>query len=261
MTEKYIPTVEEKDTYRARRDFLSISGDGIFATLQGEGVTAGYPAVFLRLQDCNLHCGKDGIGWRCDAWYTWDRSTPEFWKERQNNPPHEVAEEISSAWLEAFGSTEAEPRLVITGGEPLLQQDRIVELLKLLNGWQFEIETNGTIVPRVELQNCQINCSPKLSSSGNSVRSRYRPEVLHAISNLSNSWFKFVVSSPEDEGEIQTIVRECSILPEKILLMSEGVSRDTLEARDSLIELIASRIGAVAIRRNQIFWFGDRRRT
>lgn len=133
--------------------------------------------------------------------------------------------------------------------------------MKLLNGWQFEIETNGTIVPRVELQNCQINRSPKLSNSGNLVRSRYRPEVLRAISNLSNSWFKFVISSPEDEGEIQTIVRECSILPEKILLMSEGVSRDALEARDSLIELIASRIGAVAIRRNQIFWFGDRRRT
>lgn len=133
--------------------------------------------------------------------------------------------------------------------------------MKLLNGWQFEIETNGTIVPRVELQNCQINCSPKLSSSVNPVRSRYRPEVLHAISNLSNSWFKFVISSPEDEGEIQTIVRERSILPEKILLMSEGVSHDTLETRDSLVELIASRIGAVAIRRNQIFWFGDRRGT
>lgn len=261
VAEKYIPTVEEKDIYRARRDFLSISGDGVFATLQGEGVTAGLPAVFLRLQDCNLHCGKDGIGWRCDAWYTWDKSTPEFWKERQNNLPHEVAEEISSAWLEAFGSTEAEPRLVITGGEPLLQQDKVIELVHLLNDWKIEIETNGTIAPRTELQNYQINCSPKLSSSGNPVRSRYRPEVLRAISNLSNSWFKFVVSGPEDEGEIRTIVRECGISPEKILLMSEGVSRDALETRNILIESIASRIGGVAIRRNQIFWFGDRRRT
>lgn len=33
-----------------------LSGDGIFYTIQGEGVSIGKPAIFMRLHMCNLHC-------------------------------------------------------------------------------------------------------------------------------------------------------------------------------------------------------------
>src|SRR3972149_4620795 len=67
--------LRDPEKLRMHEDKLKISGDGAFYTLQGEGVTMGEPAVFLRLHICNLRCG-----W-CDAWYTWNPKTPEFWTE------------------------------------------------------------------------------------------------------------------------------------------------------------------------------------
>jgi len=39
-----------------RDDRIKLSGDGVFYTVQGEGITTGLPAVFMRLQFCNLMC-------------------------------------------------------------------------------------------------------------------------------------------------------------------------------------------------------------
>ncbi len=263
----YKPLPNEMEKFLDRRRGLSVSGDGIFATFQGEGVSAGLPAVFLRLQDCNLHCGRDGDGWRCDAWYTWDRCTPEFWKERKNESVQNVKKQIEDTWNDRFGYTYIQGqgmsrRLVITGGEPLLQQDKIVKLIDQLDeDWVFEIETNGTILPFDGLSNCQINCSPKLSNSGNPICSRYKPSVLRAISNMPNSWFKFVISDYCDEEEVAQIVSECNIPIEKVLLMGEGTSTSELADKRRIVQEIAGHIGAVAIERNQIIWFGDKRRT
>jgi 7-carboxy-7-deazaguanine synthase len=259
--ERYVPSTEEIANYSRRRELLSVSGDGVFATLQGEGVTAGEPAVFLRLQDCNLHCGRDDIGWQCDAWYTWDKSTPEFWKERANRQTSDIVQDVLEAWQEAHGDKEISPRLVITGGEPLLQQAKLIPLLESLSDWSVEIETNGTITPDERLASCQFNCSPKLASSGNALRARYRPTALRAIAEMPNSWFKFVVATPDDEAEIVRIISENDIPAEKVLLMAEGVDADTLTARREKVKEIACNIGGTAIERNHIFWFGDKRRT
>lgn len=258
--EQYVPLPEERDRHLQRHQKMSLSGDGIFATIQGEGVTAGAPAVFLRLQDCNLHCGKDNIGWQCDAWYTWDKTTPEFWKERSNRDIEDVAQDVNSAWLETFSDIELDQRLVITGGEPLLQQVKIASLLDMLKEWDVEIETNGTVVPHESLTSCQFNCSPKLASSGNSLRTRYRPEAIKAIASMPDSWFKFVVSVPKDEEEISSMIEECNIPPQRVLIMSEGTDTKTLSAHNPHIVQVANRIGGTAIERNHIFWFGDKRR-
>src|SRR3989338_5826890 len=98
MTEKYTPSDIEKANTLEKGDFLKISGDGIFATLQGEGITAGEPAVFLRLHNCNLHCGLNGVGWRCDPFYTWDKNTSEYWRESTNKTAKEVVGGIYKAW-------------------------------------------------------------------------------------------------------------------------------------------------------------------
>ena len=167
----YRPTLEDLQRVRPQPDLLKVSGDQVFATLQGEGITAGKPSVFLRLHYCNLKCGKSS-GWKCDTGYTWDRTRKEFWSEPMDWTAAEATERIVSAWLGKFPN-ESDPNLVITGGEPLLQQQKLLPIIDKLPGWTIEIETNGTLNPLAELANCQINCSPKLANSGNDTQRRY----------------------------------------------------------------------------------------
>ncbi len=73
-----------------------------------------------------------------------------------------------------------------------------------------------------------VNCSQSQVAEIQSVHD-IDQKYFMLISNLSNSWFKFVISSPEDEDKPDNS-RECSILPENTT-DGEGVSRDTLEAK------------------------------
>ena len=225
-------------------------------------MTAGVESIFLRLQNCNLRCGADGNGWLCDTWYTWDQTKPEFWKETVNAPVHEVADRIIDVWQERFGDTVRTPNLVISGGEPLMQQPKIVELLSHLPSWTFEIKTNGTYAPVDELQQCQINCSPKLASSGNSLRARFRPEVLQKIATFPKHWFKFVITDSnfdEDVSEVASMVDTVGIDPTRVLMMCEGNDVASLTEHFPRVVSAAELLGFTAVQRMHVFWFGNKR--
>jgi len=256
---RYCPTLAEIQALRPKEGNFKVSGDGIFATRQGEGVTAGMNAVFLRLHFCNLACGRDG-GWKCDTWYTWDKQTREFWQESQDITPEAVAQKVVIAWTEKFGLA-SDHRIVVTGGEPLLQQREIAKLLKFLPGWKVEVETNGTIIPISELHDCQFNCSPKLANSGNGLNRRYRPQVLNAIAGLPNSWFKFVVTSVQDLDEVKTMVIGSGIPDAKVLIMPEGNSVEIVQSRLNSLQDQVVALGWQTTNRNQLIWFGNQRRT
>lgn len=100
----------------------------IFYSLQGEGPFSGWPAVFIRLSGCNLTCDF------CDT----DHSTSIL-----TNP--KGAWEITQH--EANGRTKL---VVITGGEPFLQDIEPLVALFLDDDWTVQIESNGTIVPESE---------------------------------------------------------------------------------------------------------------
>ena len=99
----------------------------IFASLQGEGLSAGKPCAFIRLSRCNLACL-----W-CDTAYTW-RFTGDnrphrddlFFDRKANQVT--LTEEDAAARIAALGQS----RLVVTGGEPLLQAPRLARMLALL---------------------------------------------------------------------------------------------------------------------------------
>jgi organic radical activating enzyme len=255
--ERYKVTPEDRARISLRENTLKVSGDQIFATLQGEGVTSGSKAVFLRLHFCNLKCS-----W-CDTTYTWNKNNPEFWQEPQDWSFPQTVNKIEKSWQEKFSPDTpiSEKRVVITGGEPLLQQNKIVEVIKHLPNWNVEIETNGTIMPLPELSNCQFNCSPKLENSGNEKQKRYKPEVLEFINSLPNSWFKFVVSETKDLEEIDQIVSECGLIPEKILIMPEGHTIESTSKHLTTVEKAVSERGWKVAKRNQLEWFGNKRRT
>ncbi len=178
----------------------------IFFSLQGEGPRTGTPATFLRLAGCNLACR-----W-CDTKHSWGHGL--------TMPPAEVA-----ALLLAHPCRS----LVITGGEPLLQQEELEELLRLLPGdFYVEVETNGSIAPTAALARRvdQWNVSPKLGHAGNDAARALCPASLAAFAKLPGSWFKFVVQGEEDWDAIAALG-----LPQaRIILMPCATTRAALNA-------------------------------
>lgn len=215
-----------------KKNHLKVSGDGVFYTLQGEGISMGQPAVFLRLHFCNLRCV-----W-CDAYYTWNPSSDEFWTELQDWSISKTLQRIKVAWK--CESAAKGKRLIITGGEPLLQKNMLDVLIDRLPDWSIEIETNGTIMPTPnQLARCQFNCSPKLNNSKNIKAARYKTEVIREL-NKVNTVFKFVILSPRDLDEIEDdFVKTELISVDKILVMPQGVtSQEVWSNAKKIVEIV-----------------------
>lgn len=259
LKKPYNPSLKDKNSLVNYKNKLKVSGDKVFASLQGEGITTGKPSVFLRLHGCNLHCGKDK-GWACDTWYTWDKNSQEFWTESKNWSFPKTINEINNTWDSKYSNIK-EKRLVVTGGEPLLQQEKIAKLITKLPNWSIEIETNGTIRPLDSLKKCQFNCSPKLKNSGNLRKLRYKPTVLKYMSKLPNCWFKFVASNSTDIDEIKNIITNCSIDSNRVLVMPEGQSVKEMYRHEKTIHNLVMKNGWKITLRSQLIWYGNKRRT
>lgn len=185
-------------------------------TVQGEGPSTGRRAGFVRLGRCNLACR-----W-CDTPYTWDWQRFDPAAELSDRSVDDVATEVAAMRV---------PLVVITGGEPLIQQHGLVELLnRLTPAHDIEIETAGTIGPDAAVvdHTARFNVSPKLATSGNPASRRYHPDVLRAFEATGKAIFKFVVTGPEDLDEIGSIVDDCDLTD--IWLMPEGTDAETVAA-------------------------------
>lgn len=223
-----------------------------FHSLQGEGSTSGKPSIFLRLSMCNLMCGgigteKDkqlhnGATWRCD--------TIEVWRQGENKTVKQVAELL----VQEYGKYLIKgSQLVITGGEPLLQQKQIQSLLKHLQEYstvpRIEIETNGTIPPDTEIIDLvdQFNVSPKLLNSGMPESKRINPQALNTLveqAKCGKAIFKFVVTSVDDPYEIVTDYVEPYGIPEdKIWIMPGCSNREQYEKVAPIAAFVAQEYG------------------
>nr|WP_281261698.1 7-carboxy-7-deazaguanine synthase QueE [Actinokineospora auranticolor] len=192
-----------------------------FESFQGEGPWMGQRCVFLRLSRCNLRCGF------CDTPETWDWS-------RYNSS--EVSRRVPIADLVSWVRERAVDLVVITGGEPMLQQLAIGTLARDLPGVRVQIETNGTMEPIPELAD-RVDLwvvSPKLANSGMDYPARIKPQALAALSATGRAVFKFVVSDPaNDLDEIAELVEEYGLTP--VWAMPEGTTREAvLAGMDSL---------------------------
>jgi len=220
----------------------------IFYSIQGEGINLGKPAVFLRLALCNLSCK-----W-CDTKYTWD------WKHY--NQKSEIVEMEPTEIEENIRKYECK-YLVVTGGEPLIQQKQLLPLLKFHKNRDFniEVETNGTIVPTRNLISLidHWTVSPKLSSSGNARFSREVPAVYRFFAKLPSTHFKYIVRNESDIVEVQKIISEYNLTPQKIILMPEATDREGLIERSKWLVEICKSQGYLFSTRLQIILWGNRR--
>ncbi|MDQ3679624.1 MAG: 7-carboxy-7-deazaguanine synthase QueE [Actinomycetota bacterium] len=214
-------------------------------TLQGEGPSVGRAAGFVRLGRCNLSCT-----W-CDSRYTWD------WER------YDPGEELRTVGVQSLLDQLESMRVgmvVVTGGEPLLQQRHLVPLLRgaKVRRWRVEVETSGTIAPDLsgDLVD-QFNVSPKLAHSGNEQARAYRPDVLRSFRDSGRAVFKFVVRTPSDLDEVASMVDECGLDP--VYVMPEGTDAATVTARmRQLAEPVLARGWNLTPRLHILLW-GDGR--
>lgn len=119
----------------------------IFFTLQGEGANAGRPAVFCRFAGCNLWTGREedrprAICQFCDT----DFLGTDGLGGGKFASASDLAQAVAENWP-ASSSPRAQPFVVCTGGEPLLQVDgKLLEALHA-QGFEIAVETNGTLLP------------------------------------------------------------------------------------------------------------------
>ena len=225
----------------------SLKVSEVFESIQGEGASAGEPAVFLRLATCNLHCS-----W-CDTKYTWDFNNHAYEAEVTTRLVDDVGRQIQAA---------AARRLVVTGGEPLLQQAGLAQLLHQLSTDHFvEVETNGTLEPKPELARRvdQWNVSPKLSGSGNRPGLRIRPRALAALAATGRAWLKLVVADEGDVLEAEQLIGELAWPKARVLFMPQARTRRELVLRAPFVENAARARGVgVSPRLHVERWDGRR---
>ena len=223
----------------------------IFASLQGEGPSAGRPSVFVRLSNCNLACT-----W-CDTAYTWRFSGPGAFERKANQVT--LSEVETAARILALNGD----RLVVTGGEPLLQSPALARLLALLPAMHVEIETNGTVAPPPAFDALihQYNVSPKLAHSGNPAKLALIPERLNAFAADPRAFFKFVIATPGDIAEVLALAATYAIPRERLFVMPEGTASATLQTRTRWLADICVREGLRLTDRLHIHLYGDTRGT
>jgi 7-carboxy-7-deazaguanine synthase len=226
-------------------------------TIQGEGLFAGSPSLFMRLSGCNLRClftssEKNGIPNRCDTWYS-------SFEAEKNMVSFDSAEAI------VRNNIKKGQHLVISGGEPFLQAGELCLLLDKLIDLELvvTVETNGTIyheelAKRVTL----ISISPKLSNSTPTVekcdvakidkseklfimhektKANLLPikqyiDLVNETSGLGIQ-LKFVVTSERDIKEIKknylNNIKE--IEPYMIYLMPEGITQEEMKKKSKWV--------------------------
>jgi len=116
----------------------------IYYTLQGEGAHTGRAAVFCRFAGCNLWSGREedrssAVCKFCDT----DFFGVDGPGGGQFSSAQDLAKAVKDKWPE-HGSSHAQPFLVCTGGEPLLQLDDDLVNAFHDQGFEVAIETNGT---------------------------------------------------------------------------------------------------------------------
>ncbi len=220
----------------------------IFYSIQGEGSLLGMPSVFVRTSGCNLRCQ-----W-CDTPYTsWNPEGQDL-----------SVEQIASGVAQFKAS-----HVVITGGEPMIAP-QIVPLTEQMHEARMHItiETAGTVYQPITCDLMSI--SPKLANStpldrengrwaAQHERLRLQPAVIRQLTREYPFQLKFVVSSPGDLPEIETIVRQCEADPSQVILMPEGADREILRTRSIWLAEICKEKGFRLSPRLHVDLWGNRR--
>jgi organic radical activating enzyme len=144
----------------------------IFYSIQGEGYHTGRPYVFVRLSGCNLSCDF------CDT-------------------PHDTYKELSSNQILSEIQKYPCSDVLLTGGEPFLQD--LTQLLQTLKraGCFIAVETNGCykIPPDIDWS-CVSPKTDDFIQCGDELKLLYRNQSDHELKKYSKLDFKHFYLQP-----------------------------------------------------------------
>ena len=179
----------------------------LFQTIQGEGVYTGTPAIFVRLQGCDVGCA-----W-CDTKHTWEVDG-----EKQTDLillTDQSSESDHWATVSAQGIVDEIQRLayraklvVITGGEPCMYDLRPLTEVLHQQGFNIQIETSGTYPVLVD-DSAWVTVSPK-------VNMRSKKAVLSSALKRANE-IKHPVGTEKDIEQLDALLDELDSLAEKTI--------------------------------------------
>lgn len=235
-------------TIPVRERTASIMVSELFGpTFQGEGPSTGRRCGFIRLGHCNLDCNF------CDTPYTWDWSRFDRKQQITRVPIGDLLDAVADMGVD---------RVVVTGGEPMVQHSALRTLLLALGttGYACEVETNGTIEPdEVLLSLAHWNVSPKLSHSGVDQARALKPDVLRRYNFAQSAAFKFVCQSPADLLEVEAVCAASGIPAARVWIMPEGRDTDTIREHLRAVTEQAIRFGFNITSRLHVEVWGDER--
>ena len=195
----------------------------IFYSIQGEGKFNGVPALFLRFAGCDVNCI-----W-CDTKEVWMKGKPYNKKDLINLIKSRANKNI---------------HLILTGGEPLIYNDFINELVKVVvnDFGLIEIETSATRIPYGFIKDCEkvfFNTSPKLKNSLVKDEKRINRFAIDFFLKSNRAIFKFVVENEQDVLEIINDFQKPFNIPNNLIyLMPQSKSREEfLKLSPIIVEL------------------------
>ena len=164
----------------------------IFLSIDGEGIRTGYPVIFIRAHGCQLRCSY------CDSMYSVEGS------DFVDMTIDEILKKVSSYSCK---------RITFTGGEPLIQNDALDVIKRLVrSGYEVNIETNGAI----DLSNLRdpswcygfMRDNIIITMDWKSISSKMSKHMLQSnLKYLDNKdVLKFVVSSQEDLEQMKELI-------------------------------------------------------
>jgi 7-carboxy-7-deazaguanine synthase len=210
---------------------------------QGEGPHTGRLCSFVRLGMCNLSCS-----W-CDTPFTWDSTRYELVFADQS--AQQIVDQLHTKVV------------ILSGGEPMMHQNRgaFKDLIAMPHEWH--IETNGTLKPTDYTAEHvdHFTVSPKINTD-DPERLRIKARPLTAWSELAGAGkaiFKFVVSNNADVDTAAGLADTFHIPADAVWIMPEGVDEQTILRTSRAIADRTGELGFNLTLRQQVLMYGTER--